>query len=57
MKEAIRFDQINAQELKQRVLLQVPGVTRFSLEKSGVVYKADVSASRPEKKRFLAAAI
>ncbi len=46
---AIRFDQINEQELKQRALLQVSGVTRFSLKKSGVVYKVDVSASNPEK--------
>ncbi|OMP67639.1 sporulation protein YqfD [Domibacillus epiphyticus] len=46
---AIRFERVNEQELSQNILLHVPNVTRFSLKKSGVVYKADVSLSKQQK--------
>ncbi|OLN23397.1 hypothetical protein BTO30_05390 [Domibacillus antri] len=46
---AVRFHNINERELSQNVLLNVPDVTRFSLKKIGVVYKADVSVGKSKK--------
>ncbi len=50
---AVRFSNLNEQDISQRAVMQIPGLTRFSIKRNGVIYQIDVSAETKKKETLL----